>query len=103
MSIRTVIKGQQRKWVLMKGVKDKVPTESEPGAVYALGCLDCNCIYLGETGQSAKKRTEEHWNHTKKGAGEMSAVANHVITTGHTMFWKPRVIAREVNTRGRGR
>ena len=31
----------------------------------------------------------------------MSAVANHVITTGHTMFWKPRVIVREVNTRKR--
>ena len=28
-------------------------------------------------------------------------VTDHAITTGHTMFRKPRVIAREVNTRKR--
>ena len=60
MSIRTVMKGLQRKWVLMKGVKDEARTESERGEVYALGCQDCIRIYVGETGRSAKKRTEEH-------------------------------------------
>ena len=38
-------------------------------------------IYIGETSRTARLRVKEHREHVRKGAGEKSAVAEHVIET----------------------
>ena len=58
-------------------------------------------IYIGEIGRTAKKRVEEHESHVRKGNTDMSAVAHHVVNTGHCVHWQPRVIMTETNTRKR--
>ena len=65
------------------------------------GCKDCRKIYIGETARTAKKRTDEHLNNAKKGNTEMSAVAQHTLSNNHTLYWKPRVVLKESNTRKR--
>ena len=37
LGIRTVMQSQQRKWALMQGAKDRLPADTQPGVVYALG------------------------------------------------------------------
>ena len=101
VDIRTVATSKHRKWDLMIGAKDKLPSETLPGVVYALGCQECPRIYIGETGRTAKKRAEEHESHVRKGNTDMSAVAHHVVNTGHCVHWQPRVIMTETNTRKR--
>ena len=95
LDIKTVSRAKQRKWNVMKGVKDALPADSQPGVVYALGCRDCSQVYIGETTRTAKQRIKEHKDHTKKGKDDMSAVAKHVIDTGHKIHWKPRIITTE--------
>ena len=92
---------QQRKCVLMQGEKDRLPADTQPGVVYALGCKDCPKIYIGETARTAKKRAEEHLNHAKKGNTEMSAVTQHTLINNHAIHWKPRVGRKENNTQKR--
>ena len=82
----------------MARAKDNLPAEDTPGAIYALGCTDCPRVYTGETGRTAKQRTREHKCHTRTGHTELSAVARHAHTKGHSIHWKPRVIASENNT-----
>ena len=82
----------------MQGANDHLPADTQPGVVYALECKDCLKIYIGETARTAKKRTEEHLNHAKKGNIEMSAVAQHTLSSNHTIYWKPRVVLRKNNT-----
>ena len=95
LGIRTVMKPMQRKWSLMKGVKDAQPADGRPGVVYALGCMDCQKVYIGETARTAQQRVKEHQGHTKKGFSEMSAVAKHVVETNHRIHWKPRILKTE--------
>ena len=65
LGIRTVMQSQQRKCVLMQGAKDRLPADTQPGVVYALGCKDCPKFYIEETARTAKKRAEEPLNHAK--------------------------------------
>ena len=48
-----------------------------------------------------KKRAEEHESHVRKRNTDMSAVAHHVVNTGHCVHWKARVSMTETNTRRR--
>ena len=98
LGIRTVMKPTKRKWSLMKGAKDKRPSESRTGVVYALGCTECPKVYVGETARTAQQRIKEHIDHAKKGNAEMSAIAKHVLETGHAMHWKPRILKTERKT-----
>ena len=46
IDIRTVATSKHRKWDLMIGSKDKLPSETPPGVVYALGCQKGPRIYM---------------------------------------------------------
>ena len=81
LGIRTVMKQTKRKWSLRKGAKDKRPSESRTGVVYALGCTECSKVYVGETARTAQQRIKEHLDHAKKGNAEMSAIVKHVLET----------------------
>ena len=56
---------RKRKWSLMTGAKDPLPSQSLPGVVYALGCTECPRIYVGETERTAGRRAEEHQAHLR--------------------------------------
>ena len=98
LGIRTVTRKQTLKWDLMKGAKDSLPPEKEPGVIYAIGCQVCPKVYVGETVRTSETRVKEHKAHVKHGRMEQSAVANHVINEDHAMHWKPRVVGKEKNT-----
>ena len=79
----------------MTGAKDKLLPSRETGVVYALGCVDCPKIYVGETGRTAEQRVKEHKAHLKHGREDQSAVAKHVMCEGHQMHWKAMIVDRE--------
>ena len=86
---------QKIKWSLMRRVKDRVPTEKEPGIVYALGCADCAHVYIGETSRTAEQRVKEHQAHVKHGRTEHSAVAAHACDLEHRIHWTPRIVKKK--------
>ena len=101
LEIRTTMKPVQSKWSFMCRAKDTIPPKESPGVVYAIGCLTCPKIYIGETNRTAKQRALEHRCHTRTGTVEQSAIADHAHTTGHDIHWEPRVIAKEPRTASR--
>ena len=92
--IGTAMKLAQLKWSIMSKAKDTIPPQEIPGIVYAIGCQTCPKVYIGETNHTAKQRVKEHQCHTRMGHPELSAVAEQAHSTGHQLFWEPRVIAR---------
>ncbi len=34
--------------------------EKKKGVVYSIPCMDCNSVYVGETGRNLEKRLKEH-------------------------------------------
>ena len=84
------------KWRLCKAIKDKLPLSKRKGVVYCIECNDCECIYIGETGRTLEDRLKEHQRHTRLGAFEKSAVAEHALLCGHTINWQSaRVIDKD--------
>ena len=79
LGIRTIMKPTTLKWSLIARAKDNLPAEDTPGAIYALGCIDCLKVYIGETGRTAK---QEHKCHTRTHHTELSALARHAHTEG---------------------
>ena len=95
IGIRTVSRKTSLKWSVMRGAKDQIPGEKEPGVVYVLGCKECPKVYVGETSRTATQRMKEHQSHVRNGHPELSAVASHVCNGGHPMHWKPMIVAKE--------
>ena len=98
LNIRTVSRPSPIKWMLMKGAKDKIPPAKDPGVIYAIGCTECNKVYIGETARTAEQRVKEHKAHLTHGRTEQSAIARHVVEENHGIHWEPRIIEREKNT-----
>ena len=81
----------------MRGAKDALPQSEQPGTVYALGCTDCNKVYIGEIGRTTKVRSKEHEASTRYGYTEKRAVAFHALTEGHQINWQPNLIRRKIS------
>lgn len=64
--------------------KDKLNKFDNKNVVYKIGCQDCDSIYIGQTSQLLKNRSSQHRNCVKN-RDSKSALANHVIDTGHTI------------------
>ena len=58
LNIRTVSKTKNVKWTRMKGAKDPIERNQNPGVIYALGCTGCAAVYIGETARTANQRTK---------------------------------------------
>ena len=98
LHIRTVSRALSVKWTLMKGVKDNIPPEKEPGVVYAIGCMECREVYIGETSRTAEQRVKEHKAHVTHGRTKQSPIASRVAEKQHQVYWEPRIIEKERNT-----
>ena len=98
LQIKTTMKPRKWKWSIMNRAKDSIRAQEDPGVVYAVGCTECEQVYVGETNRTAKQRIKEHRCHTRTGHTELSAIAEHAHSTGHDIHWQPHIVAKEKNT-----
>ena len=75
----------QWKWTLQRKLKDKLPTINKPGVVYQLNCQDCDKAYIDKTKRTARSRAKEHASIARNEHPEISAAAEHSISTSHQM------------------
>ena len=54
--------------------------------VYKAGCWDCDSFYVGKTKRRLHDRKTEHFKAFTQGC-HASALADHVISTGHNIKW----------------
>lgn len=69
--------------------KDKTEI-MDRSVVYNMICpyVDCNAIYIGETGRSLCVRASEHISKIRNNHPEQSAIAEHALISGHTGIHK---------------
>ena len=65
--------------------KDPVPVDERKGVVYSIPCVECSSVYIGQTGRCLKQRVKEHRRALKNGDVQASALAEHVLKTGHAV------------------
>ena len=83
-------------WSLQRNLKDRVEPCDEIGAMYRINCMDCDDIYIGETGRTTRVRCLEHKSHARCKRTDHSAAADHVLLKGHKMdFDNPVVLDRD--------
>ena len=84
------------KWTLCAGLKDSIPEKSRKGVIYRVPCKECDAVYIGETLRNLEERLKEHKRHVEKSDLKGSAIAKHVLKTGHSIAWdKAQVIDYE--------
>ena len=64
-------------------MKSFIPREDKKDVVYQIPCKDCNCLYIGGTGKSPRKRVTEY-NYT---VNWKNGVADHAWDKGHNVDW----------------
>ena len=95
LGINVAHRAEPWKWRVCRNIKDQLQTNKRKGVVYMIGCEDCSSAYVGETGKTLADRCAEHQRHTRLGAADKSAVAEHALTLGHNINWKS---AKVLNT-----
>ena len=66
-------------------MKDSIPEKSRKGVIYRVPCMECDAVYIGETLRYLEERLREHKRHVEKNDPKNSAIAEHVMKTGHTV------------------
>ena len=73
--------------------KDRFSRSQRSKVVYRANCWDCDSFYVGKTKRRLHDRKTEHFKALTQGC-HASALADHVISTGHNIkwdsFWYPR-------------
>ena len=82
-------------------IKDKRSTFKSSGVVYQVNCLNCNAVYIGETGRLLEERISEHKRDIRNKKRE-SHIYMHTDQCGHNFdFNNTKILAKanEVKTR----
>lgn len=83
-------------------MKDKLDNGQQSNVVYAIPCIQCGRLYVGETSRCLCERCEQHEkdvaNKSKK--PNKTALVRHVSTTDHQFDFDRAKILRKVRTRG---
>ena len=66
---------------------------SDKGVIYQIPCVDCDHVYIGETGRPFHVRLKEHQRAVTQG-DRRNANAVHHMNTGHTIDWNNAKILR---------
>ena len=97
----TVKTEASRSWAhLRDSVKSEQPSSSKKsgesgGVVYAVPCLDCRDIYVGQTKRDLDIRLTEHKRAVAKG-DKTNGISAHVNKTGHNPGWeKTKIVYKE--------
>ena len=71
----------------------------QQGVVYQVQCLDCDMMYIGETGRKLDIRLKEHKNGGKNiDDTKISGLSSHIKNTGHNIDWEnTKVLCKEQN------
>ena len=67
--------------------KDPVPPDRRKGVVYKISCKHCSYSYIGQTGRSLSDRIKEHKRAVSRANVDDSALAEHVVNSGHEIDW----------------
>ena len=66
--------------------KDRFSRSQRSKVVYKAGCWDCDSFYVGKTKRRLHDRKTEHFKALTQDC-HASALADHVISTGHNIKW----------------
>ena len=66
--------------------KDRINRSQRSKVVYRANCWDCDSFYVGKTKRRLHDRKTEHFKALSLGC-HASALADHVISTGHNIKW----------------
>ena len=66
--------------------KDHINCSQRSKVVYRANCWDCDSFYVGKTKRRLHDRKTEHFKALSQGC-HASALADHVISTGHNIKW----------------
>ena len=66
--------------------KDRLNRSQRSKVIYKAGCWDCNDVYIGKTKRRLHDRKTENFKPLTK-SDHLSAIADHIITTGHNIKW----------------
>ena len=72
---------------MLTNVKDPTPLMAQCNVVYRIPCKTCEKSYIGLTKRSLECRLKKHRRATFSGNRDVSAVAEHVMDTGHDIDW----------------
>ncbi|XP_071959560.1 uncharacterized protein [Antedon mediterranea] len=93
--------------------KDRIKTEDMCGVIYEVNCLNCEKVYIGETGRALNTRIGEHKKdvsthnqvvrtranrNSSSKVLHKSAITDHAIGNDHIPNWNARVIEKEAQT-----
>lgn len=98
-NIKTVFGTTTKIQDLLRSAKTKFPLETD--GVYKLSCSGCDKVYVGQTERTISKRISEHFRACKLGHPDKSAIAEHLIETGHYFGFVPEVLGRPKTYRAR--
>jgi len=83
-------------------IKDKTTKFETSGVVYEIRCMDCNKIYIGQTGCKLKNRISKHKSDINTKKEFASELAYHSIINGHKFdFENTRILDIEQMTNKR--
>ena len=60
--------------------------EKKKGVVYSIPCMDCNSVYVGETGRNLEKRLKEH-QYAVKRMDDKNGISVHAWKKSHRVNW----------------
>ena len=87
LNIRTCFRPHRTLRNILTHVKDPIALEHRTGVVYSIPCHDCPVTYVGQTGRTLSHRLKEHQQAFRSTNSSNSAVAEHAISSGHTIAW----------------
>ena len=68
-------------------LKEKTPKDLQSGVIYRIPCLDCEGVYIGQTGRYLKTRLTEHQRSVKPSnfasSSTKTALAEHAFGEFH--------------------
>ena len=79
--VPTAFKPYRTLWQTLVSPKDKSDKLKQSETVYELSCLNCESVYIGETGIKLEKRLAEH---KSRAARSKSSVNEHVTRSNNT-------------------
>ena len=61
----------------------QIPLEAQSSIIYGIPCLDCDCVYIGQTRQTLKARISHHKSEYKNSC-QNNSLFHHYLQTGHS-------------------
>ena len=85
LNIRSCFRPHRSLRNILIRVKYPIALEHRTGVVYFIPCHDCPVTYVGQTGRTLSHHLKEHKQAFRSANFSASAVAEHAISSGHTI------------------